>query len=86
MPKIKPELTEEELAAKKARISEARRAAGQAAARSRWGKTSVGETVSIRCPVATAKQLHALAKKEKKLMSLLLADIVSEYVADKNGQ
>lgn len=81
MPTKKQELSEEELAAKKARISAARKAAGQAAARSRWGKTAVGETVSIRCPVATAKQLHALAKKEKKLMSLLLAEIVNAYVA-----
>lgn len=71
---------EQELSAKKAHISAVRRAAGQASARSRWGKERVGETVSIRCPTATARLLHALAKKKKKLMSLLLAEIVNDYV------
>lgn len=68
---------------KKAYLGKIRADAARAACRKRWGDVPVGETVSIRCPVAAAKELNAQAKRENRPNSLVVADAIREYIASR---
>lgn len=72
------EMTPEE---KKAYLSQIRADAARKSCRKRWGDVPVGDTVSVRCPRAAAKELNAQAKRENRPNALVLADAIREYVA-----
>lgn len=68
---------------KKAYLSQIRADAARKSCRKRWGDVPVGDTVSVRCPRAAAKALNAQAKRENRPNSLILADAIREYVANR---